>query len=1077
MNIPEISINRPIFIVCLFILMLGVGYLSLTKMPVDLFPDVTFPIVTVSTPYPGAGPLEVETLVSKPIEDEIAAIAGIKNLRSQNKEGLSVVIAEFNFEVAIDYAEQQVRDRVSFARRKLPDDAEESVIRRIDPADQPIAILTLKANLPEAKLFDLADQVIKPKLQQVNQVGLVEVFGGRKREIHVALDQEKLKDFEVSATTVADRLGAAGENTPIGAVSRGDTQSVYRTLAEFQSIKDIEEVVLRFTANENPIKVSDVGDVLDDLEEEQARVYVNGERSLVLQVFKQSDSNTIAVVENIKDQVNALNAEYADHPDNISLTVIRDNARQIYNNIFDVTETILIGIFLVVIVVLLFLSNFRSTVITAMALPNSLLGAFILMAALGFSINIMTLLALTLVIGLLIDDAIVVRENIFRHIEMGKSPREASILGTNEVLLAVIATTLCVVAVFMPIAFIEGMVGQFFKEFGLTIVFVMLISLFDAVTMAPMLSTYFAGSSHREKKKGFYYYTLGWLLEKFDQFQSWLEDLYEKGLRKVLKWPGLSFGIGLSCFVASLALVPHLPKTFLPPQDNGEFLVLLEATAGTSLSATSRIAREVEDLLLQQDEVDQTVLFVGSRDLEPNKATVFVDMVDFEQRKLNTTNFKEKIRELLKPYTAYRPIVADISAVGGGQRPFNLNISGSDLESLEDYSQKLYLALKDHPSLKDVDRNYRNGKPEFQVVVDPNNAQKYGVSTRATGMELRALIEGLTPAVFREAGQEYDIRVRLKEDQRSLKERYANTYVSNINGRLIPLRFVSESRETTGPTEIKRENRNRYISIEADIAPDGPGMGSAIQATKQLLAGELPPPPGVSYSFVGQAEDFQDLVSSIVMAILLAVLFIYLVLSSLYESFITPFTIMLVLPLAMAGSFVALFLFGKSIDLFSMIGMVLLLGVATKNSILLVDYANQKMNKEGLNRFDAMLAAGRVRLRPILMTSLALIAGMMPLAIGLNEASRQRTSMGVAIVGGLISSTLLALIVIPAAFMYLDRFRAWIEGSFKRWTSADQTSGNLSSDVDPELAPLRPDKLEKGVESVEESERLIHGQS
>lgn len=1041
MNLAELSIKRPLFIVCLFILVIGVGYLSLRKMPVDLFPDVTFPIVTVSTPYGGAGPLEVETLISKPIEDELSAIAGMKNIRSQNKEGVSIVIAEFNFNVDIKYAEQQVRDRVDLARRKLPDDVEESVIRRVDPADQPIMTVALKANVGTGELFDIADQVIKPQIQQVNQVGLVEILGGRKREIRVELDQEKLRDYELSATTISNRLAAAGENIPAGAVGIGNSQKVYRTLAEFRSVKDIESVVLKFIANETPIRVSNVGAVVDDLTEARSKVFLNGDQVLAMQIFKQSDANTIAVVQALKDRITKLNESYKSDPRQISLTISRDNSKAIFANVADVTETIVIGIILVIIVVFFFLANGRSTIITALALPNSLLGAFILMSALGFSINIMTLLALTLVIGLLIDDAIVVRENIYRHIELGKSPRQASIIGTNEVLLAVVATTLCVIAVFGPVAFIDGVVGQFFKEFGLTIVFVMLISLFDAVTMAPMLSTYFA-SRHEEAgdKKTFYERTIGVLLSGFDRFQTKLENIYERSLHWIVRRPGFCLTMGVAAFVGSLALLPFIPKTFIAPQDVGEFLVNFEMPPGTSLEGTSEIAHKIDKMIRSEKETKQTILVIGNRDFEVNKASVFVEMVPFKQRKISTTQFKDHIRKLLVPYKNLRPVVSDINGVGGRERPFTLNIAGPDLKVLEDYTTKLYDEMKAHPSLQDVDLSYRPGKPEFQLVMNPNLAEQYGVSTRTAGSEIRNLIEGIVPVVFRQEGREYDIRVRLKEDQRSFKDRFSRTFVPNINERPIPVSFVGKGVETVGPSEVKRENRNRYISIEADIAADGPGMAGAIQATRNLINTKLPLPPEVSYSFVGQAENFQELITNILIAVLLAIFFIYLVLTSLYESFITPFTIMLVLPLAMAGAFVGLFVTNKSLDIFSMIGCILLLGVATKNSILLVDYALHKMRDEGVSRAQAMIEAGKVRLRPILMTSLALIAGMIPLALGLNEASRQRTSMGIAIVGGLVSSTLLTLIVIPAAFMYLDRVRVWIEGGFKRWTSADQAT-------------------------------------
>lgn len=1029
MNIAELSIKRPIFITCVFIVILGIGYLSLMKMPVDMFPDVTFPVVVVTTPYPGAGPAEVETLVSKPIEDELSSVSGVKSIRSTNKEGLSLVIAEFTFETDLKYAEQQVRDKVSLAKRRLPNEAEDSVVRSVNPADQPIMSIGIAANLKTADLYDFAQEVIRPKIQQVNQVGNVEVWGGRRREIRVSLDQKKLKDFEVSANAVTNRLALAGENVPSGKVDEGAKQFNYRTLAEFQSLKDIGATIVRFFANENPVRVQDVATVTDGLEDETTRVFVNGENGLILQVFRQSKANTVAVVDALYKRVESLSNEYKDDPRQIRLTVLRDNARAIRANVVDVVETILVGIVLVVIVVLFFLGNLRSTLITGLALPTSLLGAFVFMSSMGFSINVMTLLALVLVVGLLIDDAIVVRENIFRHIELGEQPRKAAIVGTNEVLLAVVATTLTVIAVFGPIGFLSGMVGQFFKEFGLTICIVMLISLFDAVTMAPMLSAYFAGSG--QHKEGLWDRTMGKALRAFDRFQTRMESYYEGVLHKVTKRPSIPLIVGVLLFVASLVSAKFIPKTFLPAAETGEFLVTLDLPAGTSLDGTAETVKKADEIIRSYPEVEQTLRIVGSGEGEPNKAYIFAKLTHYTDRKATTTELKARARKDLESFASARPIVMDINAVGGGDRPFTLIISGTDLKQLEEISGKVYERLKSHPALLDVDVTNRPGKPEFQFKIDPEKAERYGVSSKLAGAEIRTLVEGATPAVFRENGLEYDVRVRLEDDQRSLKDRFAQTYVPNMNDRLVPAKAVSSFVEAVGPAEINRRDRTRYISIGADIAPDGPGMGGAIEAVESIFKKEVTLPAGVSYRMIGQAEDFADLMKNMILAVVLGVFFIFLVLASLYESFITPLTIMLVLPLAICGALFALLMTGKSLDIFSMIGCVLLMGVATKNSILLVDYANQQIAK-GVDTTKAIIEAGKIRLRPIIMTSFALIAGMIPVAIGLNEASRQRTSMGVAILGGLISSTFLTLLVIPAAYTYMERFRSFVEGGFKR---------------------------------------------
>lgn len=1035
MNLAELSIKRPTFITCVVLAILAIGYLSLKKLGVDLFPDVTFPVVTVTTPYPGAAPSEIETLVSKPLEDEISTISGIKKLRSINREGVSVVVAEFTLETDVKYAEQQVRDRVSSSKRKLPTGYKEPVIRRIDPSDQPIVILSVQADLPEGKLFDVADNDIRPKLEQVNQVGLVDIVGGRKRELRVELDRDKLKAHEISAFMVASRLASAGENIPVGKVDENKLETVFRTMGEFTSLADIRSTIVNFLGNENPVTVSDVATVTDSLEEETSRAFVNGKKSLLMYVFKQSGANTVAVVDAINKKFLQLNSQLSNLPGKPHITMIRDGAVYIRANIEDVKESIYIGIFLTILVVFYFLGNGRSTIITGLALPNSLIGAFILMAAFGFTINLMTLLALSLSVGLLIDDAIVVRENIFRHIEMGKPPLRAAVEGTGEVRLAVIATTLTVIAVFGPIGSLKGVTGQFFKQFGLTICFAMAISLFDALTIAPMLSAYFAGHSGHDKPRSTRFslwdFTLGRSVRAFDRFQTALEESYVRLLGWTLRRRHLVLGFAVAVFIASCVSTSRVPKTFLPPQDNGEFIVGLDLPPGTNLDEMTRASEKVDALIRSNSEVAITSLTVGSRDGEVNVAEIYVQLVPAKARALNTSGVKQKLRDQLAKELSYtNPKVKDYDAVGAGMRPFNLEIISTDADQLEKMAPEIFASVRKHPGLKDVNLDYKPGKPEFRIVPDKRKAERLGISTIMLGQELRTQIEGDTPAKLREQGREYDIRVRLKEEQRNLRKDYSRTFVPNINHALVRLPDVATPLDTTGAAKITRVDRSRYILIDADITP-GAGLGNIMTDLTKLLTVDMKLPPGMRFAFTGQAENFQEMAESFVIAVSLAVLFIFLILASLYESFVTPLTIMVALPLAICGSLYALFMTGQSLNIFSMIGIIMLLGVATKNSILLVDYANQRV-AEGMSLNDAILASGKTRLRPILMTTMALIAGTLPVALGLNEASRQRTSMGVAIIGGLISSTLLTLVVVPAIYSDISRFKDFSRMKLKK---------------------------------------------
>lgn len=1032
MTLADLSIKRPTFITCIVFLMLAIGIFSIKKLGVDLFPDVTFPVVTVSVPYPGSGPGEIETLVTKPLEEELSTLSGIKRLTSISQEGVSIVIAEFTLETDIKYAEQQIRDRIGSVKRKLPTEIKEPVIRRIDPADQPIMIVALDSELGPAEAYDLANDVVKPKLQQVYQVGLVDILGGRKREVKVELDRAKLKAREISATQVANRLALAGENIPAGKVDAGQKEVVFRTLGQFNTIQDIKSTIITYVGNEVPVSVGDVATITDSLEDQKSIAYVNGKRSLFLNVYRQSGANTIAVTDAVKIAMGKINKELELEKGKPKLTLVRDGSVWIHANVDDVKESITLGTILAVLVVYLFLANGRSTIITGLALPNSLIGAFILMAMAGFTINIMTLLALSLAVGLLVDDAIVVRENIFRHVELGLSPIEAARKGTLEVQLAVIATTLVVIAVFGPVAFLKGVVGQFFKQFGLTMCFAMAISLFDALTIAPMLSAYFAGA-HQKKTTGIWANTVGRITDGFVKFQDWLEAKYERVLKFTVRKPLTVLFSSFVIFVACTFMVKFVPKTFLPPQDAGEFLVKLDLPPGTSLTEMNEIGTKLEGVVRKNPEVEVTALTVGNSDGESSVASIYVHLVNAKKRKVNTSQFKDLLRGQLKEYSFANPSVVDYDAVGGGQRPFNVNIVGFDQKELDRVATALLEKLKAYPGLKDVDTNYRPGKPEVQISIDPKKVDSLGMSTIQVGQELRTQVEGTVPAKFRVEGREYDIRVRVQENQRNIRDNFASIYVPNVNNFLTPLRTVATPIEATSPAKITRQDRGRYIQIQADITP-GAGLSDIMTDTGKFIENDIKLGPGMKYAFVGQAENFKELGESMVTALFFGVIFIFLVLASLYESFVTPFTIMLALPLAICGSFLALFITQQSLNLFSMIGTIMLLGIATKNSILLVDYANQLI-QGGMERTEAIILSGKTRLRPILMTTMALIAGMIPVALGLNEASRQRTSMGISIIGGLISSTLLTLVVVPAAFSYIDRFRLWSKEKLTRLIS------------------------------------------
>lgn len=1020
MSLAELSIKRPIFITCIVSLMLVLGFLGLKKMPVDQFPDVTFPIVFVQVTYPGASPTDMEKQVSKVVEDELSSLSGLDTMTSNNFDSAAMVILKFRLGTDIREAEQQVRNRVGNVRNKLPKDAYEPVIRRFDPADQPIITLAINAPMNAGELFDLADEKIKPMFERLPDVGQVQLVGGQKKEIQVLVDKNKLDERKLSLIQIASRIEQTSKDIPVGKVENTKTETILRTIGEFGSLEELSKVSVSFLGSDRPVQLKEVAEVKSALETQKRRASINGKTALFLDVFKQSGANTVAVADNVKANIEKVNSFLKEKGIEAQVVLVRDGSVPIRLNVNDVKESILFGIILCILVVFFFLGSARSTFITGMALPNSLLGGFFVMWMMGFSINIMTLLALSLAVGLLIDDAIVVRENIFRHMELGKSPMEAAIIGTKEVSLAVIATTLVVIAVFGPIAFVPGMIGQFFKQFGLTVVFTMLISLFDAFTMAPMMSAYLASKNEHHRGNG----PVDKLLNMFDALQNKIEEMYGKTIAYTLMHRKLVLIFSMFVFIASLAVIKFIPKTFLPPNELGEFGVTVELPTGTSFEATSEFVKKIETKINEMGTVSLVTLTVGSAQGEANKASFYVQLVPKKQRELNTTDSKAKLRQMLEVYKEEAIVaVSDIDISGAGQKPLNLYLVGDDLEVLSKYATQLQKRFSQIPGLVDVDTNFRSGKPEYHVVFDRKRSEALGVSTSQAGLELRYRTEGAEPAIYRENGIEYKVRVKLEDKYRDLKKNFSTTTVPNQNFNMIPLSKVALGEDSTGYSQINRQNKGRFIAITGNLGVGG-NLGNATAEIEKVIKTEMPLPPGVEFRFEGQAQDFKDLIANMLIAMGLGVLFIYFVLASLYESFVTPLTILLALPMAISGAMISLFLTGKSIDIFSMIGIVMLLGVVAKNSILLVDYTLQLL-AEGVPRNEALMKACRTRLRPILMTSLALIAGTVPIAAGLTELGTQRMSMGIAIIGGVVSSTLLTLVVVPAAFGYIDDFRAW----------------------------------------------------
>jgi HAE1 family hydrophobic/amphiphilic exporter-1 len=1014
MNITQLSIKRPAFITSIMIAIITVGFIAFKKMQVELFPDIDIPVIFVGTTYSGASPSEIESLVTKPLEEEISAVSGIKKILSRSLKDTSQIIVQLYANTNIRYAEQQIRDKINQAREKLPEDIKEPIIRRVDPADQPIITVVLTSNLPEAEAFDLADNFIRPRLEQTADVGMVEIIGARKREIQILLDQNKLKNHEISLLQINKQLASSGQNVSIGTKDYQERQRVFRSISEFNDLSQINNSLISFYSNEVPVKISNLGVVTDSLEEATSQAFVDGKRSLFLNVYRQSDANIINVVDGIKQQVAKISKEFTQSKNNIQISTIKDASLYIRGNIADIYEAIIIAVILTVITVLFFLKNIRATIITAISLPITLIGSFIIMYSADFSINIITMLALSLAVGLLVDDAIVVVENIYRKIESGLSPKEAAIASSQEILMTVVAITAVVVSVFTPISFLKGIIGQYLKQFGLTIAFAMLISLVVAISIIPVLCAYLSGKNY----------------QKHTQNEGKLELFYEKILYFSIYNPGKILFITFVILAISFVAFSKVPKTFMSESDNGEITISLELPADSNLNKTTQTALDIDKIIKQNSEILVSTVTSGTMSKQNNRGEIYVKLKPKKQRSISTTDFKEKLRKQIVDFKFANPVVKDFDPSGGASRgqPFNLFLISNNKESLENFANKLFKYLQQDTRLKDLDTSNKATRTEFAIIINDAKAKAFGVNPQNVGNELRGYVAGYTPTKLKQNGLEYNIRLQLQPNQRDIKENFHKIYVANLNNKLIKLADIATITESIEPATINRQDRGRYIQITASLA-NKVGLGNVISDIEQKFSNpnsEIKIPTDIRYNFSGDSENMQDMLTYMNIALLLSIVFIYLILTSLYESFVVPFTILLALPLAFCGAFYALFFAGESVNIFTMLGIFMLIGVSGKNSILLIDYTN-KLIESGKTRHEALIIAGKMRLRPILMTSFALIAGTIPVAIGFSETASMRTSMGVAIIGGLISSTLLTLVVVPAVFGYIETAKVFLK--------------------------------------------------
>ena len=1038
----RVSLKNPVFATMVMAAIVVLGLFSYQRLNVDQFPNIDFPVVVVTTDYPGASPEIVESEVSKKIEEAVNSIAGINALTSRSYEGQSVVIIEFQLYVDGRKAADDVREKIAAVRPTLRDEVKEPRVLRFDPASKPIWSLAV---LPDAsrgarpmtpvELTDWADQVLKKRLENVRGVGSVTLVGGTKREINVYLNPPAMEAFGITADQVVNAVRSENQDLPVGAIRSPQQDRTVQIDARMKRPEDFGRIIVARKSNAAgggaPVRVDQVARVADGGQEVESLALYNGQRTLLLQVLKSQDENTIAVIDGLRKAVADMQAQL---PPGLKLEPVADASRPIRVSVDNVRQTLIEGAMLTVLIVFLFLNSWRSTVITGLTLPIALIGTFLFMYAFGFSINMVTLMALSLCVGLLIDDAIVVRENIVRHVQMGKPPYQAALDGTQEIGLAVLATTFSIVAVFLPIGFMGGIIGKFFHEFGVTIVAAVLISMFVSFTLDPMLSSVWhdpdaEGHGRAKQRLTTYDRTIGRVTGWFDRSTERLAEAYQTILRWALAHRLVTLLAAVAIFVASIFMVPLLGTEFVPKADFSETTVNFNTPVGSSLELTEAKARQVESIIREFPEVKYTVATINTgAALGKIYASVYVRLVDRKDRSRNVDQMAAILRQRLAQVPGITVTHVGLLDSVGGNKQIEFSLQGPDLKELERLARLVMDRVRPIPGLVDLDSSVKPDKPTIQIDVKRDAASDLGLSVAQIASSLRTLVAGQTVGNWRAPDdQTYDVNVRLAPDARVAPqdlERLPFAMGSNPDGssRIVRLNQVATVTEGTGPNQINRRDLTREVAINANAYGRAAGDISG-DIRKQLEAIQLP--PGYQYQFSGSTKNMQESFGYAVSALAMAIIFIYMILASQFKSFLQPLALMTSLPLTLIGVVLALLMFGSTLSIFSVIGIVMLMGLVTKNAILLVDFAI-RMREQGMARSEALLHAARVRLRPILMTTLAMVFGMVPLAFALSEGSEQRAPMGQAVIGGVITSSLLTLVVVPVVYCYLDDLAHWL---------------------------------------------------
>ena len=1042
----RVSLKNPVFATMVMLALVVLGLFAYQRLKVDQFPNIDFPVVVVSTEYPGASPEIVESEVSKKIEEGVNSIAGINALTSRSYENQSVVVIEFQLQIDGRKAAEDVREKVAAIRPNLRTEVKEPRVLRFDPSARSIWSLAV---VPEAvngkapsgvELTNWSEQVLKKRLENVRGVGSVTLVGGTRREINLYLKPEAMEALGVTADQVVNAVRNENQDLPVGAIRSIEQERMVQVESRMLRPEDFGQIIVARKGSTS-IRLSQVARVQDGAQEIDTLALYNGQRTLLLAIQKAQDENTIDVIDGLVKTVAEMKGQL---PPGIRLEPIADGSRPIRVAVDNVRRTLIEGAALTVLIVFLFLNSWRSTVITGLTLPISIIGTFMFMQMFGFTINMVTLMALSLCVGLLIDDAIVVRENIVRHVQMGKDAYNASLDGTQEIGLAVLATTLSIVAVFLPIGFMEGIIGKFFHEFGITIVAAVMISMFVSFTLDPMLSSIWHDPSIEAHGKHhapvtFYDKTIGRVTHWFDQSTERLAEGYQTILAWSLVHKRKTVLLAIGVFVLSIFMVRFVGTEFVPKADFSETYVNFQTPVGSSIEATEAKTRQVEAIIREFPEVRYTLATLNTGNaLGKNSASVYVRLIDRKERARNVDQMSAALRDRLAKVPGVTVTHAGLLDSVGGNKQIEFSLQGPDQRELERLARQAMNKVRTIPGLVDLDSSVKDDKPTLRVEVQRASAADLGLGTGQLAGPLRTLVAGQTVGNWRAPDdQTYDVNVRLAPESRNSPqdlERLPFAVTSAADGaqRIVRLGQVAKVSESTGSNQINRRDLMREVAINANAYDRSAGE---ISADIRKTMDNMQLPPGYRYQFGGSTKNMAESFGYAVSALAMAVIFIYMILASQFKSFLQPLALMTALPLTLIGVVMALMAFRSTLSMFSIIGVIMLMGLVTKNAILLVDFAIRAREDRtdtdgrripGMERSAALLLAARVRLRPILMTTLAMIFGMVPLAFALTEGSEQRAPMGQAVIGGVITSSLLTLVVVPVVYCYMDDLAQWL---------------------------------------------------